>query len=136
MIHYERLMIHYERLMSHYERLMSRYEHLKSGQEGFPRQKKSAEGRRDAEAWKRLNFQKKKVRKNIKSGLYQPKIAQLEAISSAIDVGASPAPFSLESGFAWGPWAQGLPNWFWALVLALALTSWKSNSIRNESNRK
>ena len=43
-------MIHYERLMILYEPLMIPYEHLKSGQEGLPRQKKSAEGRRDAEA--------------------------------------------------------------------------------------
>ena len=46
-------MIHYERLMIHYEHLMIHYEHLKSGQEGLPRQKKSAEGRRDAEAQKK-----------------------------------------------------------------------------------
>ena len=52
MIHYERLMIHYEHLMIHYER-------LKSGQEGLPRQKKSAEGRRDAEAPKRAEFPEK-----------------------------------------------------------------------------
>ncbi|MEC7540344.1 MAG: hypothetical protein VX759_05140 [SAR324 cluster bacterium] len=58
-MHYERSMIHYEHFMIHYEHLMIHYERLKSGQEGFPRPKKSAEGRRDAEAQKRAEFPEK-----------------------------------------------------------------------------
>ena len=35
--------------------------------------------------------------------------------------------FFILGGAAWGPWAQAPPNWFWALALALALTSLKKN---------
>ena len=77
-------MIHYERLMILYEHLMIHYEHLKSGQEGLPRQKKKV--LRDAGTQrpeKGVKFQKKKVRKNIKSGLNGSRIVQLDAILSA-----------------------------------------------------
>ena len=83
MSRYERLMSHYERLMSHYERLMSRCERLKSGQEDSPGRKKVLRDAGTQRPEKGVKFQKKKVRKNIKSGLNGSKNAQLDAISSA-----------------------------------------------------
>ena len=44
------------------------------------------------------NFQKRRIRKNIESGLKQVAVPPFEAISIAIDAGAPPAPFSQESG--------------------------------------
>ena len=43
------------------------------------------------------NFQKKKIQKNITSGLKQAPVPPFEAISIAIDAGAPPASFSPES---------------------------------------
>ena len=45
-----------------------------------------------------------------------------------------PKPKTQFGGAAWCPWAQAPPNWFWALALALALTSLKKRPIRNETN--
>ena len=54
------------------------------------------------------NFQKKKIPKNIKSGLKQVAVPPFEAISSGIDAGAPPAPFSQESGSLGPKRAQNL----------------------------
>ena len=44
------------------------------------------------------NFQENQFPKNIESGLKQVAVPPFEAISSAIDAGAPPTPFSQESG--------------------------------------